>query len=262
MSSFSVLLAIAALFAVVLGIPFGPYGLLTRGRRRSLREIRAASSERGWRFQRRRFLRSNPTEFNIRGQKLGGFPWVLKSRGTGGYDRGWTVRIGLRFPSLRGAVDFALLPRDEKSHHEVLRGPEVSSAAYARVAAFSGTAASALRFFSDAIEFPSGLLPFDERYRILGLPTGSSQPPPLDSSLAERALHWTAKAVAPHSILAWRDSFGFHVQARLPAPPNWETISYFVSLAEDMALRLPPVSAMPLVPQGFVDRLIVRFLRS
>jgi hypothetical protein len=36
----------------------------------------------------------------------------------------------------------------------------------------------------------------------------------------------------------WRDPFGFHVQARLPAPPNWVTLHRLIDLAADIARRL------------------------
>jgi hypothetical protein len=74
-------------------------------------------------------------------------------------------------------------------------------------------------------------------------------------------LHWPAGAIAPHSMLIWRDPFGLHVQARLASPPNWTTISCLLDLADDVVGRVPP--AVPVsTPPGFLDRLVARLLRS
>ena len=128
----------------------------------------------------------------------------------------------------------------------------------ARVAAFGGTATSAVGFFRDARELPSGLPAFDAAYQVLAFPQRVRQSP-IDAALAERVLRWPADAVAAHSVLAWRDPFGFHFQARLPGAPNWASITYFLDLAEGLCARLPaPVPTPP--PQGFVDRLVARFL--
>ena len=120
-------------------------------------------------------------------------------------------------------------------------------------------AARAVGFFREAGELPSGVAAFDAGYQVQVLPSQIRQPP-VDPSLADRILHWPADAVAPHSVLAWRDPYAFHVQARLPGPPNWAAVSYFVALADDFIARvLPSVTSSP---PGFIDRLIDRFLRS
>jgi len=252
------LLVFAVLLAVVWGLPFGLYALLTRRRRRALRQIHEAASERGWQFRRRWILRGNPTEFDIRGQTPGGLPWILSSRSTGGHDRGWSVRLGMRFASLGGEVDLAVLPRDPQSRGPALVIHALPSGALARVAAFSGTAASAVAFLQDASEVTSGLPDFDAAYRILAVPQRIA-PPLLDAALANQILRWPADTIAPHSVLAWRDPFAFHLQARLPATPNWATVSYFVALAEAFVLQLPPPT-ISRAPRRLVDRLIARFL--
>jgi hypothetical protein len=84
---------------------------------------------------------------------------------------------------------------------------------------------------------------------------------PVDTALAGRILSWPADAIAPHSVLAWRDPFGLHIHARLPAAPNRATVTYFVSLAEDFCARIPAPAMSP-APSGFVDRVVARFLRS
>jgi len=259
MTSVPPLVIVAVGFAVVLGLPIGLYALLTRGQRRTTREIRRAASERGWRYRRRRWS-GDPTMFRIQGRTHGGLAWIMASSTTRGYDPGWTVRLGLRFPVLGGEADFALLPRDPGGHGAALRRPDLPVAARARVAAFSGAAASAVGFLRDAQEVQSGLPAFDAVYQVLGRPSQMQQAL-LDQALAERVLTWPADAIAPHSVLAWRDPFGFHLQARLPAAPNWPTVSYVLALAEAFTQRLPAPRPTP-APRGFVDRLIARLLGS
>ena len=259
MKGFPAILIVALMLAVVLGLPLGLYALLTRGRRRSMREIREAASERGWQFRLRRW-QGDPTAFRIEGRTGGGLAWILTSGGASGYDRGWSVRLALRFPSLGGEVDLAVLPREPERQDSRQITPHRSLEVWARVAAFSGTAASAVGFFRDARELPSGLPAFDTAYEVLALP-GQSGRPPVDPALAQRILHWPADAIAPHSVLAWRDPFGLHLQARLPATPNVATVLYLVSLGEDLCPRVP-APAVPPAPRGFVDRLVARLLGS
>lgn len=249
---------VAVMLAVVLGVPFGLYALLTRGRRRLTREIRAAASARGWKFRRRRW-QGDPTAFRIEGWGSGG-NWVLQSGGAGETNRGSSVDLSLRFPALAGEVDVAVLPRDSTGHGGTLRAPHLSREAQARLASFSGTAASAAGFLRDAQEVPSGLPEFDAAYQVLAPPARVS-PPPVDAALAQRLRHWSADALAPHSVLAWRDPFGFHVQARLPSTPDWATLTHFITLGEDFAARLPAPSGGS-APQGFVDAMVARFLRT
>jgi hypothetical protein len=157
-------------------------------------------------------------------------------------------------------VDFAVLPRDSAGRDSALAGSAVPPGVENRVAAVSGAAASAIGFFRDAREFPSGLPAFDAAYQALALPRHISQPP-VDPALAGRILSWPADAIAPHSVLAWRDPFGFHIHARLPSTPNQATVTYFVALAEDFCARIPAPAMSP-APSGFVDRLVARFLRD
>jgi len=253
------MLVLAIFAAVTLGIPLGLYALLTRGRRRTMREIKDEATQRGWEYHARRWL-GDPTAFRINGWTPSGLNWILKSGGTDGDNRGWTVILGLRIPKLGGETDTAIFPRDSGRRDSVLLTTRLSPSMQARVAVFSGTVAGAVTFFEHAREFPSGLPAFDKACQILALPE-RVQEAPIDAALAERILHWPADTITGHSVLAWRDPFGLHFQARLPAPPNWATITYFLTLAEDLCARLPSPVPAP-TPSGFVDSIVARFLQS
>jgi hypothetical protein len=259
MKSLPPLVVVAGLFAFVVGLAFGLYALLTRGQRRTMREIRAGASERGWRYRLLRW-QGNPTAFRIDGRTRTGVAWILTSGNTHGYDRGWVVGLNLRFPTLGGEADLAVQPRDDKGKSAALLGPGMPPGLESRVAAFSGTLANTIGFYRQAQEVPSGLPAFDAAYQVLALPR-QLRPPPLDPALAERFLHWPSDTIAPHSVLTWRDPFGLQLQARLPAPPDWATVSYFLTLAEDFCARLPAPLPSP-APRGFVDRIVARLLRS
>lgn len=220
------LVAVALLAAIVLGLPIGLYLLLTRGQRRNTRLLRARAVEQGWRYRRRRW-QGNPIAFRIDGQSPAGLSWILTAGNTRGYDPGWCVAINLVFPALGGAADIAIEPR--------------------------GTAAGLLQ---DSREVATGDTAFDAAYRVLvsGPPPAR---PPVDSALAARILDWPVDAVALHSMLVWRDAFGLHLQARLPATPNWPVVSYWLSLAEELIARIPPPTPAA-APPGIVDRLAAR----
>jgi hypothetical protein len=250
-------IAIAAGVAgVVLGVPIGLYLLLTKGQRRTIREIRKGATAFGWRYRLRRW-QGNPAAFRIDGRMRSGLDWVLTSGNTSGYDRGWSVKLALRIQALGGEADFAVLPRNDAGQAPLGRGVPAGMAS--SEAAVNGAVASDLMFFRDAQEVPSGLAAFDAAYRVLALPRLFAKPP-LDPALAERVVHWPAGATAPHSIQAGRDPFGFEIQARLPEPPNWAAVSYFVSLAEDLCTRLP-AAVTPSSPATLVDRLVRRMRR-
>ena len=250
---------VVALAAVVLGLPFGLYALLTRSRRRTMREIRAAVSREGWQF-RRSILRGDPTEFEIHGRTHAGFPWIMVSRGTTGFDRGWTVRLGLKFPTLAGEPDVAILPRDDKPGDIKSMAAQATPEALGKIAKFSGTAADAVQFLRDAPESPSGLAEFDRAYQAMA-PNNHFRAPLVDANLAKRILEWPPNTVGAHSMLAWRDRFGLHFQARLPGPPNWETIRYFLEVSEALTQRIP-AGSMPSEAHGFVDKVVEKFQRS
>ena len=253
---FPPLAIVAVMLLWVLGLPFGLYALATRGRRRSIREIRVKAAEQGWRFRLRHWS-GNPTAFRIDGRTHSGLDWVLKTIGVGTetYTPGWNAQLEVRFPMLAGKVDFAILPREADDRGTALLEPGLSPAVRAKVVAFSATLASAIEFFHDASQFLSGLPAFDTAYQVLALAQQFRHP--LDAELAACILHWPEEAVAPHSVLVWRDPFGFHLQVRLPAPANWPTVSYSISLAEQIASRLPAPS-MPTAPPSFVDRFVAR----
>ena len=249
---------VGGLFAVVLGLPVGLYALLTREKRQTMQAIRVAASQRGWRYRPRR-CQGNLTAFRIAGQTRGGLSWILTSGSTSGYDLGWSVRLNLRFPALGGETDLAVLPREVAGRGAGLSKSAKPLEAASRVAAVSGAAANTIRLLLNR-EIPSGCAAFDAAYQVFASP-GQTKQPPVDVALAARVLHWPATAIAPHSMLAWRDFFGLQLQARLPGPPNWETVSYFLAWAEDFAARLPP-PVMSTAQPTLVDRLATRWLRS
>jgi hypothetical protein len=78
----------------------------------------------------------------------------------------------------------------------------------------------------------------------------------VDAPLAGRIMQWP---VAPHSLLARRDPFGFHIQARLPGPVNWATVPYFLGLTDETCVRIPSSGAPP-GPQGLLDRMVARLI--
>ena len=252
------MLAAGVIAATVVGVPCALYALLTRRQRRTTREIRANARQRGWRYRLRRW-QGDPTAFRIDGRSASGLSWILTSSSAGENAKGWSARLALRFPSLAGEADFAVVPRDAREHGPAAVELGLSPNVESRVAAFSGTLAEAAHFFRSARELPSGVPAFDEAYRVLALPERIARAF-IDAALGERLLRWPADAVSPHSLLAWRDPFALHVEARLPAPPNSAAVSYFVEVAEELCGRIPaPVPSA--FPPRFADRLIARFLR-
>lgn len=247
------LVIVAALFLIVLGIPLGLYALLTRGQRRTIREIRDGARQQGWTYRRRRWI-GDPTAFQITAPA-----WIVKSGPAGGYDRGWTVRLGITFPALAGKPDFAIEPRETGSKSLSSLASAMPTSVDARMAAFSEALASEAEFFREAQELPTGVAAFDAAYQLLAL--GHLRESLITPALAQRVLAWPPDAVQPHSMLAWRDPFGLHLQARLPGPPNWQSVSYLVSLGEELASHLPaPISAPP--PHTLMDRVAARLSRS
>jgi hypothetical protein len=247
---------------VVLGIPLGLYATLTSARRRAVREIREGCSREGWSFH-RSHLGGNPTEFRIDGRTHSAVPWSMVCRGTGNYNRGWTTRMALRFPTLAGRTDLAILPREEAGRDIASVALQLSPAAItpqaiAKIEKFSATVAGALEFLKDAVESPSGLDAFDRAYQVLAQ-KDRTHSLLVDAMLAKRMLDWPADAIAPHSWIAWRDPFGLHVEVRLPGPPNWVTLAHFHELAEALVACVPRVSPAP-TPHGLVDRIAEKLL--
>jgi hypothetical protein len=259
MQSVPHLLIVAVVFGLALGVPIGVYVLLTRGQRRTTREIRVAAAERGWKYRRRRW-QGDPTSFRINGSLADGQTWIMTSQGTSGSDRGWTVRLGLRFPMLGGEEDFAVEPRKTGLHGSASLGPPVTAGVERRVAVFGEVFARKIGFYREAKELLSGVRNFDAAYQILALLDRIHQSP-VDTTLAERILRWPADALQPHSMRSWRDAYGLHIEARLPGPPNWATVSYLVALGEDLIARVPPPAPSP-PARTLIDRTFDRFMRS
>jgi hypothetical protein len=243
-----------AVFVVTLGLPLALYVALTRRRRAAMREIRLNSDARGWKFQFSHWT-GNPTAFRIDGHGRTGLSFVLKSSASSGYEAGWNATLSLRFSELAGEPDVAVLPRNAGGRDFAPRG--VPPKLKARVEAYSGLAASAIRLLEEGKETPSGEAKFDAAYRVVRL--GVSWQPLVDAKLAERIMAWPSEAYALHALLAWRDPFGFHIHARLPAPPNWATICYVVELADDLCARLP-AGKMAGPPKGIVDQFLAGIL--
>ena len=249
LSSVPHVVIVAAAFLIFLGVPLSLYAVFTRGQRRTTREIRTAAREHGWTWRRMRWT-GDPTSFRINGQAATGEQWIMTSSQAGTDNQGWTVRLAIRFPALGGIQDFALEPRDS--------GPSATTIASAitpslesSMARFSPMLAGKAEFFRDAREMPTGSAPFDAAYRVLTRPDLPRSP--LTPALAARMLAWPATAVQPHSVMAWRDAAGFAFQARLPRSPNWPAVSHVISVAEELASRMPPPTSSP-PPSTFVDR--------
>lgn len=255
MQALSPLAIVSAALALFFGLFFGLYALLTKTRRRVMREIRAGAAARGWRYRLRRW-QGDPTAFRIDGQTQNGLPWILKSTGTRGYDRGWSVRLALQFPTLAGKADVSIFPRDTGNGGPAQAGAAALSAG--AVAKFSEVAAETIGLLQAGREFPSGLPAFDQTYQVLGLPQRFAAAP-VDAAVAQHMLHWPVGAICPHSLLMWRDPTALHFQARLPAPPNWATVSYFLVLAEELCRRLPAPD-VPANTPTLADRVIARIL--
>ena len=111
MTPITPLMSAAGLVAVFLGLTAGLYRFLTMGQRRRTREIRESAGRLGWRYRRRRW-QGNPGAFRIDGQTDGGLTWVLTCGNGSDSARGWSTLLALRFPTLGGDPDFAILPRD------------------------------------------------------------------------------------------------------------------------------------------------------
>lgn len=128
-----------------------------------------------------------------------------------------------------------------------------------RVAAFSEVFAGEIGFYRHASELPSGQPAFDAAWRILVLPERIRRSP-VDAALADRMLNWPANAIRPNALLCWRSPYGIHLQARLPGPPNWQTVSYLLALGEEIITRVPPPE-MSQAPHTLIDRVVARFMK-
>ena len=221
-----------------------------------MREIRLEARSRGWRYRLRRWL-GDPTAFRIDGSFPSGIRWILRSAGNRGYDRGWTVTLGAVIPGLAGDADFSVMPRDPAKPSAAIHPSDISSEVQASVGRVSGALAGELQFLGNSQEVPSGSTEFDTAYKTLIVPRQFSRTL-VDARLAEQMLNWPKDAVTPHSVLAWRDPFGVHVQARLPGPSNWAAVLHLLSIAEQFSMRLPAPLPSP-SPRTLLDRVVARF---
>lgn len=239
--------------AICLGVPITLYALLTMDQRRQTREIRREAAMRGWRY------RSRSGGFCIDGSSgpgltRSGVSWVMTSGNSREGETRWSCELDLRFPALGGETDFAILPRDGRP----LPTAGLPADAPVRIARLSGTLDSAVRFLQEANERRSGVADFDAAYEVRARDTSYT---PVDAALAGRILRWPADSVAPQSMVAWRDPFGFHCNLRLPGPPNWATVAWLAGVASDCAARLPEGATAPL-PKGWWDRIIASIHRE
>jgi hypothetical protein len=244
------LLLVALMAAAMFGLISGLYRFLTRRQREIVQEIRDHAEQNGWQYHKRRWS-GNPTTFRIEGHNSSGVPWVLKSAGAGDNAHGWSMELTVRYPTVAGETDVAIIPRDEKHTRAALAA---SAQAESWVSRVSQTLAGAVHFISHSQESPSGFEPFDYAYQVLLVPE-SSRKPLVDSALAKKWLNWPGDSVPVHSLLAWRDPFGFVVEARVVGPANWATVSYLLDLGEELVRRMP-VGNVPAGPQHAMDRMI------
>src|SRR5271165_7169233 len=142
------LLIVAGFFAAALGLPAGLYVFLTSGQRRTTREIRKSAAQLGWRYRLRRW-QGNPTAIRIDGETRSGLTWILTSGNASDTARGFTVVLALRFLTLGGEPDFAVIPRDGEGNG-LPWGEAVPAGIESRIVVFSGTAASDVAFLRDA----------------------------------------------------------------------------------------------------------------
>ena len=162
----------------------------------------------------------------------------------------WSAELNLRFRTLGGETDIALTPRDGKPLPRPL-----PPAVEARIGRFSGKLAGTSKFLRESQEAPTGMAEFDALYELRATPDARNA---VNAALAEHILHCPADAVTPHSVVAWRDPFGFHFHTRLPVDPNWVTVAWLAGSGEEFVSRLPAVVAAP-VPSGWVDRIFAAF---
>lgn len=256
-SGWPAVVVLLGLAALVLGVPLGLYWLLTRKQRAVVAEIRRGVEECGWKFALRRWA-GDFTAFRIDGRDRSGRSFTVKSYGTDESNRGWAVVLALRFPQLAGEPDFGVLPRKGDRGDFGGMAARISPEMQKKIEVFSGTAAGAIALMRDGKEMPSGEAGFDAAYRVMALP-GVFREGPVGVGLGEKIMKWPADAVAAHSILAWRDPFGLHVQARLPGAANWGTICYGVEIGEELADRIP-AGRLSGEPRGVADRAATWFL--
>ena len=231
------------------------YRWLTRRQRGISQEIRDRAEQNGWQYHKRRW-EGNPVTFRIDGHTPSGIPWVLKLSGAGENAQGWTMELTVRYPTLAGETDVAITPRDDGQMHAAMAA---SVNAQSWLSSLSQTLAGAVHFMGSSQECPSGFDAFDSMYQVL-LSRDFTRKPLVDSTLAQQWLNWPPDALHPHALLAWRDPFGFVIEARLSGPPNWITVSYLLDIGNEF-MRSLPVGRVPSGQQHLVDRVISKVVQ-
>jgi len=221
--------------------------LLTRGQRRRTKEIRQGALRNGWRY-RRGHGQGSGIDFHLEGRTRAGLAWmihsgsmVLRTRTRTDYP---VQTITFHLPELGGEVDLVVMPREGGMEEVMQAARGIPPGILAGVARFSANAARAMAFPRVAQEAPSGCKAFDDAYQVLTV-KGSQEQPPITGILAEHLLRWPPQAAAPHSILAWRDGTGLHLQVRLPSQPTWDHVKHLQALGEDLGEVLPAPAASP-----------------
>jgi hypothetical protein len=62
-------------------------------------------------------------------------------------------------------------------------------------------------------------------------------------------------------MLVWRDPFGLHFETRLPGVPNWPSVSYLLSVADDLRAHLSS-PGVPNTQEGIIDRIASHLISS
>lgn len=257
MTGIRAIAVVLGLFALCLGLPVALYVFLTADRPRTIAAIRRAATQHGWKFRIRRLF-GDPTALRIDGSTSAALPWVLTTRGASQASSAWSSELHIRIPGLAGVKDFEVSPRNHAGRSAAALNSPLPAGLENRVAKFSGTLADALEFSSIAREMPTGVEAFDSAYQVLALPQRFHRSP-VDAELARHFLACPEDAVRPVALLAWRDSCGLYLEARLPATPNWSAISWLLQLAESFSIDLPAPET-PSAPTGLVDRILDKSL--
>lgn len=216
--------------------------LLTRGQRRLKREIRQGARRNGWSYRRRHWQGSS-IDFHLEGRTRAGLHWIINSgsmdlKTRTGADHP-VQTLTFHVPELGGEVDLAVMPKKDGMETVASLAHGIPGGMLAGLARFSSNAADAMEFLRGAQESPLGRKAFDDAFQVL-VKAGSSAKPLITPAIADPFLQWPPQCAAPHSVLAWRDGAGLHLQVRLPSQPTWNHVEHLQVLGEDLCAALPP----------------------